>query len=675
MHQFIKVEAMKKICMLWVAVLIIFTAGCGGGGGSSSGSNAQPVSEEKSITAFSLNGVAATINETEKTITVSMPYGTNVTALVATFTTTGASVKVGSNVQTSGTTSNNFTNPVIYTVMAIDDSAQDYTVIVTVVSSSAKEITAFSLNGVVGTINETYKTIAVTMPYGTNVTSLVATFTTTGAGVKIGSDVQTSGTTSNDFSDPVVYTVAAANASTQDYTITVTLATSSSKEITWFSLNNVVGTINQTNRTIAVTLPYGTSVTSLVAAFAATGVSVNVDSEVQVSGTTANDFTNPVVYTVAAADSSTQDYTVTVTVAQISSSKMFRSFSLNGIAGTISEAGKTIAVTMPYGTNVTALVATFTTTGVSVKVGSTVQASGTTSNDYTSPVVYTVTAQDASTQDYTVTVTLAPPTYSISGTVSGDIMSGVTIVLSGSGSSSITTDSNGNYNFSGLNNGNYTITPSKTDYAFNPTSISATVNNANLTGQNFTSVSTVIPTYTISGKVSGAVAAGVTITLTGTGSSTTTTDSNGNYSFDNAENGSYTLTASLSGCAFSPGSISVTVAGADVTGQNFTSVFDYTGTYNGTMRVGIFSGTIRLIITSYSETTLTGSVEDFTFGYGLREITTGYISGNYFYSEGYDAESDTTLTASGTFSSDGRTLSGTFQTSSGISGTMEVTKE
>ena len=46
---------------------------------------------------------------------------------------------------------------------------------------------------------------------------------------------------------------------------------------------------------------------------------------------------------------------------------------------------------MPPGTDVTALVATFTTTGASVKVGSTVQVSGTTANDFTYPVVYTVT--------------------------------------------------------------------------------------------------------------------------------------------------------------------------------------------------------------------------------------------------------------------------------------------
>ncbi len=43
---------------------------------------------------------------TAKTITVTMPSGTNLTALAAAFTVTGSSVKVGSTVQASGTTAN-----------------------------------------------------------------------------------------------------------------------------------------------------------------------------------------------------------------------------------------------------------------------------------------------------------------------------------------------------------------------------------------------------------------------------------------------------------------------------------------------------------------------------------------------------------------------------------------
>ena len=97
-------------------------------------------------------------------------------------------------------------------------------------SPAAKAITAYSLAGVNGTINEPGKTISVTVPFGTNVTSLAATFTHTGAGIAVGATAQISGTTTNDFSSPVVYTVTATDNSTVDYTVTVTIAT---QEATW----------------------------------------------------------------------------------------------------------------------------------------------------------------------------------------------------------------------------------------------------------------------------------------------------------------------------------------------------------------------------------------------------------------------------------------------------------
>jgi hypothetical protein len=73
--------------------------------------------------------------------------------------------------------------------------------------------------------------------------------------------------------------------------------------------------------------------------------------------------------------------------------------------GTIDQSEHTVAVIVPYGTAVTALVATFTCSeGASVTVGSTAQTSGTTANDFTNAVTYTVTGEDGSTQTYAVTV-------------------------------------------------------------------------------------------------------------------------------------------------------------------------------------------------------------------------------------------------------------------------------
>ncbi len=217
-----------------------------------------------------------------------------------------------------------------------------------------------------------------------------------------------------------------------------------------------------------------------------------------------------------------------------------------------------------------------------------------------SPSSQDITIDDSNEADIDFTATTSfgtATTFSISGTVNGDIVSGVTVTLTGDGAASTTTDSSGNYSFTGAANGSYTLTASKTGYTFSPTSISVTVNNASVTGQNFTATIIASSTYTISGTVSGAVQSGVTITLSGTGSSYATTDSSGNFSFTGASNGSYTLTASKTGYTFSPTIRNVTVSNANITGQNFTATASTSSTGYDTDDIlgnNTFSDTIDL---------------------------------------------------------------------------------
>ena len=195
----------------------------------------------RSITAFSFPSVAATgtISQEQKTIAVTVPYGTEVTAMVATFTTTGASATVGSTLQESGVTPNDFTNPVIYKVISASARTAKYTVTASGAPSSAKAITAFAFPGLpaTGTIDEAAKTIAVTVPSGTGLSALVAAFTTTGVRVEVGSVLQVSGASANDFSSPVTYTVKAEDGSSADYAVSVavTPAASSPKLIAFAS--------------------------------------------------------------------------------------------------------------------------------------------------------------------------------------------------------------------------------------------------------------------------------------------------------------------------------------------------------------------------------------------------------------------------------------------------------
>jgi len=169
---------------------------------------------------------------------------------------------------------------------------------VSVQPSSAKGITSFEIQGIAGAIG--VDTIALRLLFGANLTSLVPTIVHEGASISPASGI------AQDFANPIVYTVTAADGSTKTYavTVTTTAAPSSAKNITSFELMSVAGTIGVD--TIAVTLPAGTAVTSLVPAIAHEGASISPASGV------AQDFSSPVSYTVTAADGSTKVYAVAV---------------------------------------------------------------------------------------------------------------------------------------------------------------------------------------------------------------------------------------------------------------------------------------------------------------------------------------------------------------------------
>jgi hypothetical protein len=85
-------------------------------------------------------------------------------------------------------------------------------------------------------------------------------------------------------------------------------------------------------------------------------------------------------------------------------------------------------------------------------------------------------------------ITYVAITYGISGNVteSGSPLADVTVILSGDATGVTTSDPAGNYIFTDLSNGSYTLVPSKTGYTFTPSSRQVTISDADVTGQDFT---------------------------------------------------------------------------------------------------------------------------------------------------------------------------------------------
>jgi hypothetical protein len=277
--------------------------------------------------------------------------------------------------------------------------------------NAGKALTAFSIESpaVMGDIDQGAGTISVHVPFGALVTSLVALFTTSGTSVTVDGIAQVSGETANDFTAPVTYTVSAEDGSTAAYVVTVSVAAAprADKAITsfWILKPEASGQIDEDSKTIAVMVPHGTDLSSLVAAFSTTGICVSVDDTEQTSGVTINDFTEPLLYAVSAEDGSTAAYRVSVTPAP-GSEKALTAFTIQGLeaAAAIDAQTRVIRVRLPPGTDLGSLVAVFTTTGTSVLVNGQEQKSGITVNDFTRGLDYVVRAEDGSMASWSVRV-------------------------------------------------------------------------------------------------------------------------------------------------------------------------------------------------------------------------------------------------------------------------------
>jgi hypothetical protein len=190
-----------------------------------------------------------------------------------------------------------------------------------------------------------------------------------------------------------------------------------------------------------------------------------------------------------------------------------------------------------------------------------------------SPVSQTISLSGTNQTAVNFAAQTISSTWSISGSISPPTSEGgATMMLTGSSSGVVIADANGNYSFSGLANGSYTVTPNKTGFTFAPAIQSVTVNGANQAAVSFIAQGTG-PTWSILGTVSPASGGnGATVTLSGAASAGTVADANGNYSFTGLANGSYMVIPARNGYTFNPVNQMVSVSNSDSNGINFAVV-------------------------------------------------------------------------------------------------------
>ncbi|MGQ1908437.1 glycosyl hydrolase [Marinifilum sp. RC60d5] len=176
------------------------------------------------LESFSIDGLSADfIIGADYSVEAMAPDEFDLSKLKAVFKVSDkARVFVGTTIQTSGYTQNDFTKPVVYLVEAEDGSKTSYTVTI-YKDPKIKSFGIQELPNVVFTITD--QKIEGEVLNGTDLSDLTAVFSLTeNARLLVGEELQVSGESKNNFQEPFNYTLIGASESEKEYTLTITEA-------------------------------------------------------------------------------------------------------------------------------------------------------------------------------------------------------------------------------------------------------------------------------------------------------------------------------------------------------------------------------------------------------------------------------------------------------------------
>ena len=358
------------------------------------------------------------------TIICKIPFGKSLDSLVATFTLSdSASAFIGTALQTSAVSKNNFKNILTYLIKSKDGLiTKTYTVTVIVNKNSECQLLTYQFvnPAVTGIITQTSTggSVNITVPFGTSLTNLISNFTLSDSSKAYVNFVkQISNSTFNNFTTLVVYKIIAQDtAYTKTYSINVFFGKSKACDMLTFAIKtpSATGMITPTGTTggdIKVTLPFGTSLNNLTALFTLSDNSnAYIGSIKQVSGNTINNFSTTLKYRVVAEDTTVSKiYNVTISIEPNTKADLINyKIILPSATGIITPTtfGGYVNLTVPFATNLTNLVAQFTLSdSAKAYVNSTFQQTSITPNNFTDTLIFIVKAQDKiTTKKYLITI-------------------------------------------------------------------------------------------------------------------------------------------------------------------------------------------------------------------------------------------------------------------------------
>lgn len=174
----------------------------------------QGAEDERFILEFKVDSVYGTVDEDNKMVRLDFPAGTDVTHLTPTII-----ISNYATIEPKSGVTQDFTNPVYYTVTAMSGATAQYMVEAIVHDAdNEKSILSFRFDALDedGLIDEVARRISFVLPAETDVTQLVPTIE-----VSEGATVEPASGVAQDFTNPVTYTVTAQNGTTAVYTVMV----------------------------------------------------------------------------------------------------------------------------------------------------------------------------------------------------------------------------------------------------------------------------------------------------------------------------------------------------------------------------------------------------------------------------------------------------------------------
>lgn len=168
---------------------------------------------------------------------------------------------------------------------------------------------------------------------------------------------------------------------------------SNENQIVEFSVGDNMAVIDHSEKTISLVLPVGSGLTKIRPL-----IKVSDQASVTPASEVVQDFTTPIVYTVRAQDGTEQKYTATITVASPSDNYVL-AFSIDGKVGDISKEFDVIFIEVARGVDITNLAPQ-----LKVSPSASVSPASGQKQDFTKPVIYSVTSSDGSVRTFTAIV-------------------------------------------------------------------------------------------------------------------------------------------------------------------------------------------------------------------------------------------------------------------------------